>query len=192
VKPASSSCATLLQSLRILGNHRDNIPLKLYTTKETKEKLQKGYSLAENIVDQLKESKMPEENVDKTCREEVVINKKDIPQKFLARGKINEAFQVCEGDEDIPGLFRKILPENLAQCERLVYDEVIESLEEKTNTWISRAEIVHAIDDSNDVLRARMKDMCKKEGRYRYTNDESISGLLFKKENNLWYVRLNN
>ena len=109
LKSKSSTCANIQQSCRILGIHSDDIPLKLYTTNETKEKLRKSFHLSENILEQLEETKTPENYVDRICKEEVAINKDDIPDKFLARGKVHKLFQVYreENEEDLVSIERK-------------------------------------------------------------------------------------
>lgn len=99
IKP-SSSCANLMQSLRILGVHTDDIPLKVYTTDDVKNRILKGFRLTETIMNQLQETEMPEEMVDKVCREEVVIRKQDIPTKYLTKGTITKSFRVVTPREE--------------------------------------------------------------------------------------------
>lgn len=94
LKPASSNCANVIQGCRILGIHNDSIPLKLYTTKETKDKIVKGYDLSEDILGQLEESKMPEQFVNEVCKKEVVIYEDNIPERFLAKKNVKKVFKV--------------------------------------------------------------------------------------------------
>ena len=92
-KCSSSTCANTMQALRILGIHSDNIPLKLYTTRTTKEKIINGYLLSEQVVDKVT-SLNTTEYVDKVCATKIQINAEDIPPSFLAYTKVHHAFIV--------------------------------------------------------------------------------------------------
>lgn len=190
IKP-SSSCANLLQSLRILGVHNDDIPLKVYTTPDVKNRILKGFRLTETIVNQLQETKMPDEMVDRVCREEVVIRKQDIPAKYLTKGTITKSFRVVTTREENDGNILVVIPSQLAPCEYAVYEHVMPYLRNCPNVWIQRSEIVNHIQVDRAVAEARMKDMCLKPNRHTRTNDDACLGLLFKKQGNLWLVRLN-
>lgn len=93
VKSSKSTCANVIQSCRILGIYNDSMPLKLYTTAHTKEQIIKGNSLSEDVLEQLDETKLPEEYVNKVCKEEVVIHEDNIPCNFLARKNVRKSFK---------------------------------------------------------------------------------------------------
>lgn len=181
LKSSASNCSTLLQSCRILGVYRDYIPLKLYTTPEIKEKLKKGYEMCNRLVDEC-HKKYRYAPTSESCMK-IPIQKKDIPDKFTSKKvKFNI---ICTSN------IVKIISEHLIPCERIVYEKVVSYMEDYRNIWIERSQIVKNIVERHCVSQARMKDMCKKEGRQTEVREETEEGLLFTKRNKLWYVRFN-
>ncbi len=182
----SSACAT--QGCRILGVFKDNIPLKLYTTKNTWDKIYKGYYITENVLSQVVRTKVPEEFTNEICKKEVKLDFKDIPQKYLAHKNVKESF----GEMIRPrGEYACAIAHNLAPCELVVYNKTLEYLSSRKGVWIRRPDIVNYIGDCTDATRARLKDIFKKPTKHFQTDDENHKGLLGKLVHNNWFLRLN-
>lgn len=108
-KSESTSCANIQQSLRILGNHNDDILLKVYLSKDDLDKIEKSYTLTNQIIKHLKtkdgdgyvesdESEESEESVNLLLKK-VPIKRGAIPHKFLARKKTKDCFEVVSNYE---------------------------------------------------------------------------------------------
>lgn len=81
----------------------------------------------------------------------------------------------------------------LAPKEKEIYDSLIECISK--GHWVSRStaikQLLKCTNFKSAFLRARMKDMCLKPGRTRVSKDEQINGLLFRKVESLWFLRIN-
>jgi hypothetical protein len=101
----NSTCAMVVQACRILGNHGDNIPLKLYCSESTKDKIIKSYRLSEAVTG------IFSDRDNKFCRDKTIFTKEacaalpicraDRPDKYLRKG-VRTAFRwVNRGEETI-------------------------------------------------------------------------------------------
>lgn len=79
------TCSAVVQALRILGNHNDAIPLKLHTTVECAEKIQKSALLTRQIIHKAK-TRFPREFTNRALKQ-VPIRKSELPKEFLSDGK---------------------------------------------------------------------------------------------------------
>lgn len=96
-KSSTSSCATVLQACRILGNYEDEMPLKLYTTEEIKNKIEQSYKLSESIIHELVDSKEQESYTNQVCKK-ITLNRNEVPTKFLARKNVDKVFTLVDDD----------------------------------------------------------------------------------------------
>ena len=100
-KSDSSSCANIVQSLRICGIHNDNIPLRVYCSKEDKNKIWKSYKLTNEIIQHLNVSSPVQENLYiNDILTKVPIIKNATPPNFLARKDIDNCFNMVSKWED--------------------------------------------------------------------------------------------
>lgn len=217
IKPKTASCASALQGCRILGNFRDLIPLKLFTTEEIKSKIEKSYAASKKIIRQLRESEMKDEFTNNVCAREVELDEKEALEldrvKFL-REKSGRTFKVKEGGEteqdykrrqkkkveirgqteSQDGKFHRIVPEMLSAREEVIYKNIFSFFGEMKNVWVRRSEVVQymiSLGEREHPMQAHMKDMCLKKEKHYKTANEFENGLLFKKENNRWFLRIN-
>lgn len=89
-KPGASSAASVLQACRIMGCFNDDIPLKLYTTRECADKIRMSYALTGEILECITNDRHPlhkpaylEEYTRESCKT-IPIYKKAKPARFLA------------------------------------------------------------------------------------------------------------
>lgn len=94
LKSESSSCSNIIQSCRILGKYTDDIPLKLYTTQDIRDKITGGYKLCNELVDVITNERNPlhrEEyettDTNETCGK-IPIRRSDNPSKFVSKSKV--------------------------------------------------------------------------------------------------------
>lgn len=181
LKPDSSSCAGVLQSCRILGVHRDSIPLKLYTTKSIEKKILKGYNTSESIVKQLQESKSIE-YTDDVCSKEIRIFKEDARaldgMKFLSRKKATKIFKIIsrekeirkfECDEPVDGY---LVPRNKKQ--QKIFEELRILMLNYRKTWVKRSILLSSHEREWDLREL-----------YSMQNESKSSTIGYRKINNL-------
>lgn len=193
-----NSCATVIQSLRILGNHNDNIPLKLYTTPECASQIRKGTLLTDKLVKSIK-TDFPKELTHQAIKK-VPISVSEKPRKYLTRKAETKALKIVpdvkeeakEGVQEQENWILKIIPSSLNNKEKEIYEKLsLHLYMEFPNIWVRRTVMVALIGGNEDASRARMKDMCLLSGKQENVRDENERGLLFKKENDLWHIRYN-
>lgn len=86
-----STCSMVVQACRILGNHGDDIPLKLYCSENTRDKILKSYKLSEAV------TRIFSENETKYCGDKTSLTKvacsnlpvcrADKPERYLRKGE---------------------------------------------------------------------------------------------------------
>jgi hypothetical protein len=99
-----------------------------------------------------------------------------------------------EENKVVEGEYYCVLPDKLAPREKVIYKCTIDYLQDKTGQWIERSKVVeHAVREGENqfVVQGRFTDMCLKQNKSFKTNLETTSGLLIKKVQNRWYIRLN-
>ena len=189
LKPDSTSSANTIQACRILGNHGDDIPLKLYTIPNSAEKIKKGYILSTELVNcitnkdhKLFKEEFLEKNTDDICRE-IPIRKKDKPEKFLARKNEKKVFHLVEDDD------KEAIPlgeeddteeyfdgDGWLQCgksliQKELYNTLLQMLMERgPNKWIKRRDLLHNIQRNWDLrdLTKMHQDKKRKDSRIKY------------------------
>lgn len=100
-KSNASSCANVVQSLRICGIHNDNIPLRVYCTPEDKDKIWKSSKLTDEIIYHLTRRIPDEDNSHiNHLLTKVPIIKNAPPSNFLARKDLKDCFNIVSKWED--------------------------------------------------------------------------------------------
>lgn len=199
----TATCADVLQKCRCFGIYRDRIPINLYCLQKDAISIKQSLKLQARLFEgaDLEEAikSMPE-----LC-EEIKMYVGNIPKRRTTKkcaepqwnkvAKEREQYGEVEEEKNIEeGQFYCVLPDKLAPCEMEMYRYAVDYLQDKTGQWIERSKIVeHAVRGGENEYagKARLKDMCLKERRSIRTNDETTTGLLFKKEQNRWFLRLN-
>lgn len=176
IKSEQSSSANIVQALRILGNHGDNIPLKVYTTEHIKEIILKSYDLSQEIVNAMIDtdhvhykSEFKEMTTDTICKN-IPISLNNIPKKFLARRKLKDALYICEEEQETYRI------ENA--------EEILSLINIEEGKWIKRTEI-----SADETIKNRLRRLI--DSHSVVVEDENVKGLLFRKINNLIYIKYN-
>jgi hypothetical protein len=101
-KSDTTSCANVVQALRICGIHNDDIPLKVYCSSEDRDKIWKSYKLSDEIIYHLT-SRIPAEENElyiNNILTRVPIIKNASPSNFLARKDLKDCFDIVSKWED--------------------------------------------------------------------------------------------
>ena len=205
-KSPNACCANVTQSLRILGVHKDKIPLKVYTTPLIVQKICTGNKVTDSVLKAITVLSHPHYISNGTMIHEVYtkvpIDKTSIPPKYLSRNPNHAMKLVKQGginvvkpppnapDADLPiqPMTYKI-PDNLRNERQRIYNLVVQHIPE-TGKWFERARIIEkfASPDESAPIRGTMYFMAMENG---IPANEGNKGLLFKKFGDRWYVRLN-
>lgn len=104
------TCASAIQGLRILGNHRDDIPLKLYTTSACAEQIRKSQKLTDALVNTMANDEYKGMTTREAVRE-MPVRRQDKPEKYLTRESESRALKLVannapsifeiEGEDDV-------------------------------------------------------------------------------------------
>lgn len=153
-KSKSSNTSNLLQSLRILGKFTDNIPLKVFTTKEIKESIEKSYKLTEKILSSISnpeddyfQGEFTETTTDIICKN-IPIREKSIPSRYIKKS-ISDSFKIVSNNEDGIGIDIEYVDIDIPEKgwltfrnehHKIIYQDIEEILRENyhTNVWVKR------------------------------------------------------
>jgi len=131
---------------------------------------------------------IPQRRTTKKCKEPCW-NKVAKEQEQYDEKTIENVVSVNEGE------YYCVLPDHLGAREKEIYDYAVDFLQDKIGQWISRPQVVEYVagfTENIDAVRAHLKDICYKPNKSFKVNSETRQGLLFKKEQNSWFLRLNN
>jgi hypothetical protein len=113
IKSDTTNASTIVQALRILGNHGDDIPLKLYTTAKLKEIILKSYQLTNELVHCIisknhpyYQSEYDEKSTDEICKF-IPLHYQTIPRKFLKCKKLKHSLRIVKQSEEALTLSKK-------------------------------------------------------------------------------------
>lgn len=203
----------LLQSARLCGNIKDNIPLRWYTTTKIKDDIIKAYHIAEKLLnDSLKISCNQKISL-KTSVFEIPIQKSElVAKRKIARNQnIDKSLKIIHdkttfAQNDIGHVFI-ILFHTLSNKSRQYYDFFIRAFIDHfgIGIWVKKSKIMDYVADKYNIDAKLLTDTChpwhdknKKSNKtihYQSSNNEFSKGLLFKKNThaeNAWYMCYNN
>jgi hypothetical protein len=191
----NADISDLIQKLRLLGIFRDSLPLRLFLTKREATNLKKGHFLHNTLLNGAENHEtlavMPE------LVEEIGMPAGHIPRRRTTKKCMEPNWNeiVEEKKEDVvDGEYYCVLPEKLAPREKDIYTYTLEFLQDKKNKWIPRNQVVEFVagfTENVQAVQAHLKNICYRSDRSNKTQTETCSGLLFKKEGNRWFLRLN-
>ena len=139
VKSNSSNASNVIQALRILGNHGDELPLKLYTTDAIRETILKSNRLANELTRCMIDSTHPfhKSEFSNTPTNEICkalpIHRDTIPKKFLKSKKISEALRVVQTSE--PAILDREEEEEEKKEEDVLTEEEVKEMETRFVKW---------------------------------------------------------
>jgi len=220
LKSNKTTTSTTIQGLRLLGNYKDAIVPQLYTTQACADKITKGYTLTNKMVNCIvdKENSFYSTdystmNTNRICKR-LPIRKQDKPVNFLRgdeRSKLhlvrNSETSILDPlpeeevkEEEVPDIedemkmedgIRKINPSSLSSKKKDIYNLILNYItSDKRRQWIRRTLVIEESFPRKEHanVRGHMHFMCSQHG---IRCEEDSPGLLFKKVNELWFIRLN-
>lgn len=107
--------------------------------------------------------------------------------------EFNEKKQKKEIDTSV-GNCKLIIIEKLGNTSKEYYEKIVKYLKENKNKWITKSECISSISKNNNeinVITSATWHWHSKDNMYNENVNEKHKGLLFKLENNTWYVRYN-
>jgi len=200
----TATCTDITQSCRVFGVYSDNIPTTLYCLQKDAMNLKQSHELQKRIFEGADLLKVTE-NMPELCKQ-IKVFVGHIPRRRTTKkcaepdwnrvAREQEQYGEVENKEekDYAGEYYCVLPNNLAPRETEIYKYAIDYLQDKPGQWIERSKIVeHAVRNGENqfVVQGRFTDMCSKQSKSFKTNLETTSGLLIKKVQNRWHIRLN-
>jgi len=197
----TATCADNNQiSGRLFGIYRDPIPTRLFVCKKDALGLKQTHYLQKRIFEGASLHELAE-NMPNLC-EKIKVFVGLIPRRKTSKKcrepKWNKVFREQEQygvvEEEKNGEYYRILPERLAPRESEIYKYALDYLQDKTGKWIERPQVVeHAVraGENEFAVKSFLTHICVTQSKNIKTNSENAQGLLFKKEQNRWYVRLN-
>lgn len=212
MKTKNSSCSTVIQACRILGNHGDNIPLKLYTNKECEEKIKKGNQLTRELIDCITNEQNPFYKTEWKNRytheicTHIPIRKSDKPGKFLAKksekkcfnlvGDYEPAIPLEEDTKEIEKCVFLIHRHKLNDQNKNIYDSIVKIMKDQQilGIWIKKMDLVNRLrrEFNPQIIKNRTWHWIQNMDRDEYTEyTEYTKGFLIKNDDGHHYMRLN-
>jgi hypothetical protein len=154
------TCSAVVQSLRILGNHNDDIPLKLYTTQECVGKIRKSTLLTQKLVERIKRD-FPDEFTNNAIKQ-VPIRKTEKPAKFLTQKNERRALLIVPDNTLFPDEVKEEgILNNTLNTQELDYSrQLFEQRARKPNQMITR--FLRSIDPERVYSREELNEICKR------------------------------
>jgi len=197
ISSATSDMAEVLQSLRILGRYRDDIPLTLYTSERNHADLIKTFNLQNRMID----TSLNTDADESMCElyTQIPVRKSEVPRRRL----IKKAYELnVTHEQQILGSHYVIHMDGLSEVQHVYVSYVMQAMQDTPNAWIRRPEVItkaitieHAhrgTSHSNEEYRATFSHIATSERTYTRTDDETIVGLIMKQtDDSFWHLRLN-
>lgn len=186
---SKNTCAGAVQGLRILGNHADDAPLKLYTTTDCAEQIRKSHRLTNALVETMSGENFKGMTTRDVCKT-LPVRASDKPVKYLTYEPERRALKIVKDNEASVLVEDVVEEENLnnrgthwlvafTDRERAVYNDVLRVLSETPEKWVQRARVRERINhDTRDIaglhseIRNNSAIEVRKNGRvveYRYS-----------------------
>jgi hypothetical protein len=197
----------LLQSLRLCGNIKDDIELRMYTTETLKNDIIKAYQLAEIFMTKglelSKEKKMPVRDI---LQDIEIPAEKMIKGRKIARNKNNNDIEKSikivhfNTEEKIKNCaILLVLYNTLTILGKKYYNYFVETIKEEFggNKWIEKSIVMNSVGKKHNIDPQLLTntshpwhDINKKLKRPHHSvYDNETTGLLFKLKNNKWYIK---
>lgn len=193
-----TTCAALLQSMRLCGCYPDSGPLKLFSYKQTLTDLIKAYDIQEKFVENIEgKNVLMNEHY-----KEVPLLKSKMPKKVLSKAyKYKSNLNIVNKLNSNNGDYFLINEENVTgQVKRLMVRHTVDILTSNghINTDIERTELSNMLVslningiDSIQQIKATFDRIRDDDSTIKIT-DKNTNGLVYwQSENDKWNIRLN-
>lgn len=201
-----ATVSDLMQSLRILGIYRDDIPLKVFCNTIDAEAILQAYELQDHLINgaSLETATMTMPSLCQAIRVYVglIPKKRDTTQK-CAEPLWNTVESKAEAEQDDVAvhdgssrIFR-VLPECLGEVSRAYYDKIVAYLRntQRTRRWLLKADVLSMIYreiQERNVIKSSIWQWTAQSNFFEHAETEWESGLLIRQdETGAWYMRLN-